>query len=96
MNAQSEFDFESSDPKEGYTQWLTGRRVAAQELARRIHLPLGHQVEVWLYGGIRLRGKLQLSEEMLCIEEERVRHLELMVDRVPFVYREMESCVRLD
>jgi hypothetical protein len=96
MNAQSEFNFESGDRKDGYTQWLTGRRVAAQELARRIHLPLGHQVEVWLYGGVRLRGKLLLSEDLLFIEEEHVRHLELMVDRVPFVYREMESCVRLD
>jgi hypothetical protein len=59
---------------------MAGRRVLAEELARRIHLPLGHEVEVWLYGGIRLRGKLSVKEEMLLIEEERVRHLELMVD----------------
>jgi hypothetical protein len=70
--------------------------VAAQELARRIGLPLGHQVEVWLCGGIRLRGKLRLREDILCIEEERMRHLELVVDHVHFTYREMESCVRLD
>ena len=82
--------------EQGYTQWLTGRRLAAAELARRMGLPLGHQVEVWLYGGIRLRGKLRLQEELLFIEEERVRHLELLVDGVPFAYREMESCVRLD
>ena len=34
---------------------------------------LGHQVEVWLYGGIRLRGKLRLQEELLFVEEERAR-----------------------
>src|SRR5437867_658874 len=96
MNCQGEFKFDSSGSEQGYTQWLTGRRVAVQELARRIHLPLGHEVEVWLYGGIRLRGKLRLQEEILFIEEERVRHLELVVDDVPFTYREMESCVRLD
>lgn len=53
-------------------------------------------MEVWLYGGVRLRGKLRLREEVLVIEEERVRHLELLVDHVAFTYREMESCVRLD
>lgn len=61
-----------------------------------MHLPIGHQVEVWLFGGVRLRGQLRVREELLFIEEERVRHLELMVDHVAFIYREMESCVRLD
>jgi len=70
--------------------------MAAEELARRLGLPLGHQVEVWRYGGIRLRGKLRLQEEVLFIEEERLRHLGLVVDQVAFAYREMESCVRLD
>ncbi len=96
MSNQSEFNFGAGKTDQGYTQWLAGRRVAVEELARRIQLPLGHQVEVWLYGGVRLRGKLQLQEEVLFIEEERVRHLELAVDRVAFTYREMESCVRVD
>ena len=47
-------------------------------------------------GGVRLRGKLGLVENLLFIEEDRVRHLELIVDKIPFAYREMESCVRLD
>ena len=81
MRSQGEFTFETGGTDQGYTQWLTGRRMAAKELARRINLPLGHQVEVWLDGGIRLRGNLRLKEEMLFIEEEHVRHLELMVDR---------------
>jgi hypothetical protein len=96
MNPQSEFNFETTAPESGYAQWLTGRRMAAEELARKINLPLGHQVEVWLVGEIRLRGKLQLQEEILFIEEDRVRHLGLRVDHVPFNYREMVSCVRLD
>ena len=96
VNSQSEFNFGANGTEQGYSQWLAGRRMAAGELARRMNLPLGHQVEVWLYGGIRLRGTLRLREEMLFIEEERVRHLELVVDHVGFTYRDMESCVRLD
>jgi hypothetical protein len=96
VNQQSEFDFGTDGTEQGYRRWVTARRVAAGELARRMNLPLGQQVEVWLYGGIRLRGKLQLQDEVLFIEEERVRHLELTVDHVAFTFREMESCVRLD
>jgi hypothetical protein len=96
VNHQGEFNFKGSKSEQGYSKWLTGRRVAAEELARQIGLPLGHQVEVWLSGAIRLRGKLRLREEVLFIEEDRARHLELMVDQVAFTYREMESCVRLD
>ena len=96
MDEQGEFSFGAAGTAEGYTQWLAGRRMAVTELARRMNLPLGHRVEVWLYGGIRLRGTLRLQEEVLFIEEDRVRHLELVVDKVPFTYREMESCVRLD
>ena len=92
MNQQSEFDFQKGESGAGYTRWLAGRRMAAAELARRMNLPLGHEVEVWLYGGVRLRGKLRLREELLFVEEEQVRRLELVVDRVGFYYREMESC----
>ena len=96
MSLQSEFSFNSEGSGEGYTRWLFGRRMAVEILARKMNLPLGHQVEVWLYGGIRLRGLLRLKGEALFIEEDRVRHLELIVDHVPFTYREMESCIRLD
>jgi hypothetical protein len=96
VSKQGEFNFDTSGTDQGYTQWLEGRRIAARELARRLNLPLGHQVEVWLYGGIRLRGMLRLREEMLFIEEDRVRYLELAVDRAEFTYRDIESCVRLD
>ncbi len=96
LNAQSEFNFDYLKGELGYARWVAGRRLATQELARRMNLPLGHQVEVWLYGGVRLRGQLRLRENVLLVEEERMRHMELMVDHVPFTYREKESCVRLD
>ena len=98
MNAQGEFSFDAGAGAGagGYSRWLAGRKLATAELARRLNLPLDHEVEVWLVGGIRLRGKLRLQEEMLFSAEDCVRHLELRVDRVPFHLREMESLVRLD
>jgi len=98
MNAQDEFDFgaASAGGDEGYTRWLAQRRLAHVELARKINLPLDHQVEVWLAGGVRLRGKLQLQEEKLFLDHDTMKQLRLQVDHVPFSVNEMESCVRLD
>lgn len=96
MAAQAEFNFDSQVGAEGYINWVANRKIAAAELAKRICLPLGHQVEVWLTGNIRLRGLLKLKEELLFVEEERIRHMELVVDKVAFAVRDMESCVRLD
>jgi hypothetical protein len=96
MPGQSQFNFETAATEQGYQKWVDNRRVAVQDIARRVGLPLEHEVEVWLCGGVRLRGKLRLQEQILFIEEERLRHLELVVDHVAFTYREMESCVRLD
>jgi len=93
---QAQFTFSESGSETGYSNWLVVRQMAAQELARRMNLPVGHQVEVWLTGGIRLRGKLRLQEEVLFVEEGRERHLGLRVDHVAFTYRDMESCVRID
>lgn len=96
MKAQDEFDFGTGSAGEGYTRWLAERKRALAELARQSNLPLDHQVEVWLAGGIRLRGKLQLQEERLFLQEDDVKRLGLRVDHVPFTIGEMESCVRLD
>jgi len=96
IKQQANFDFESSGNDAGFVQWRAGRKMAAEELARKLNMPLGHEVEVWLVGGIRLRGKLHLETEVLFVEEESVRHLPLVVDKVSFTYREIESCVRLD
>jgi len=95
MNQQGEFIFQDGATEHGYTRWLSGREAAVRELAQRMGLPIGYEVEVWLYGGIRLRGRLRLKDEFLFIEEEQVRHLELQIDKVTFAYREMESCVRI-
>ena len=96
MNSQGQFDFEAAGSGEGFTRWQEGRRLAIAELARRLNLPLGHQVELWLRGSVRLRGKLQLLEEGLLLEEDQVQHMRLRVDHVPFTLDEMESCIRLD
>jgi len=96
MNNQGQFNFDSDGQAEGYTNWVTQRRLAIAEQARRLNLPLGYPVEVWLRGGVRLRGKLQLREEKLFLDEDQVQHLEPQVDQVPFAVGDMESCVRLD
>lgn len=96
MNLQGQFSFEAGQAQDGYSTWVATRKKAAGELAKRMGLPLGHKVEVWLAGNIRLRGTLQLREERLFIQEDQIRHLELVVDGTPFMYREMESCVRVD
>jgi hypothetical protein len=96
LSSQGEFHFDPEASEDGYSRWLLGRRMAVEILARKMNLPLGHQVEIWLSGGVRLRGVLLLKEEALFIEEAQVRQLELKVDHVLFTYREMESCVRLD
>jgi hypothetical protein len=43
-----------------------------------------------------LRGRLRLQENLLFINEDRARHLGLIIGNVAFAYREIESCVRLD
>ena len=96
MTRQGQLDFGAEGGGEGYSRWLAGRQIATRELARRLNLPLGHQVEVRLGDGVCLRGKLRLQEDFLMLEEDQVRRLGLLVDRTPFTYREIESCVRLD
>ena len=96
MNAQGQFDFGNGNAEAGYARWQVQRQLAVAEMARQINLPLDHQVEVWLVGGIRLRGKLQLSEARLFLAKDDLPQLGLRVDHVPFSLHEMESCVRLD
>lgn len=85
-----------ADPEErGYNRWQKQRRQALEKLTRQMRLPLNHPVEVWLKGGIRLRGVLKLKEEQLFVEEKRDMSLELTVDGVSFVAAEIESWVRM-
>jgi hypothetical protein len=93
---QGKIGFGDRGHEEGYTQWVALRRMAVEEAAQKLNLPLGHPTEVWLRGGIRLRGTLRLANEILFIEEECIRSLALVLDGVTFTYSEIDSCVRLD
>jgi hypothetical protein len=93
---QGELDFHASGAVDGQAKWVALRRMGAEAAARQLNLPVGHRAEVWLRGGSRLRGTLRLVNEVLFIEEERIRQLALVLDGVTFTCAEMESCVRLD
>jgi hypothetical protein len=93
---QGEFSFHAGTPGTGYAEWVVARREAVDVVADKLQLPLGRQVEVWLRGGVRLRGKLRLVNEVLFVDEDRIRQLELVVDGVAFRYPEIESCVAQD
>jgi hypothetical protein len=96
MELQGELGFANHGPDEGYVKWVALRQMAVETAAQKLHLPLGHPSEVWLRGGIRLRGTLRLAQEVLFIEESRLRDLALMLDGVTFTFSEIESCLRLD
>lgn len=100
MNArddgQQDLDFGASAGADGYKAWHRQRRAAVQRLGQELGLPFGYEVEVWLKGGVRLRGELRLREELLFVDSPRDLHLDLVVDGVMFRLGEMESCVRLD
>ena len=93
---QTEFEFSNQPTESGYTKWLATREAAVRAVARKLDLPLGAQVELWLNGGIRLRGKLRLQNEPLIIDDQSLADLPLTVDGIVFPFSEIESCVRLD
>jgi hypothetical protein len=96
MQLQSEFSFQAGGTDAGYAQWVVVRQLASDEAARKLNLPVGREAEVWLRGGIRLRGRLKLLTELLFVEEHQIRNLPLSLAGVPFTYAEIESCVALD
>ena len=94
--SQPELPFDATAPLSGYDRWRDERRAAKVELGKRLGLPLGHQVEVWLHGNVRLRGRLELAEEKLFLPEDNNLHLQLAIGRTRFEAGEIESCVRAD
>jgi hypothetical protein len=94
-SSQLEINFDGGGSEEGLDRWHKQRRRAMKQLARSLGLPLDHQVEVCLAGGIRLRGQLRLCEAKLFIEKGRDLALDLTVDGVSFKASEIESCVRM-
>lgn len=95
-DGQAELPFEGGSGSAGLEHWQQQRRETIQQLARDLGLPIGHRAEVWLRGGIVLRGVLRLREELLFVEEHATPALELRIDAATFTPAEIESCVRLD
>jgi hypothetical protein len=96
MQLQAEFNYQADGTDAGYAQWVVVRHMASDEAARQLNLPVGREAEVWLRGGIRLRGKLRLLNDLLFVEENQIRNLALTLAGVTFTYAEIESCVALD
>ncbi len=93
---QGEFAFGQDAGADGYAQWVALRQMTTAAAAAKLNLPLGHFCEVWLPGGVRLRGTLRLLNEILFIEETRLRELPLAMGKTVFKFNEIESCLRLD
>ena len=94
MQGELNFDHAAPENVDGIALWRKKREQEQLALARKLGLPIGENVEVWLRGGVRLRGRLHLHEEML-IQSLENRHSKFAVDGVPFWVSEMESCIRL-
>jgi hypothetical protein len=92
---QSEFNFSTPAP-DGIATWRESRKSALLALGKSLGLPLLRSCEIWLKGGVRLRGVLRLNEEKLLLETENQRDAGFEIDGVPFRLSEMESCLRLD
>ena len=93
---QPEFDFDPLPGRnaDGVSLWQSERAAHQLEMAKRLGLPIGHGVEVWLRGGIRLKGKLVFAEESLVHNEVRTG-LRLQIDSTIFSGDELESCIKL-
>jgi hypothetical protein len=91
---QGELDFNNPLARDvdAIDLWRKQREEQQLELARKLGLPIGQEVEVWLRGAIRLRGKLQLHEETLFHPEGEKK---FAVDGTPFSADEIESCIRI-
>jgi len=93
---QLPLDFGSTHGEGGFQGWLDERRRALTELATKLGLPLGHEVEIWLKGDIRLRGRLELAQPPLFVPPDRNPVMELRIERCTFIPSEIEACVRID
>jgi hypothetical protein len=96
---QSEFNFDfqttfGSDD-DALSHWRKQREQEQLSLAKSLGLPIGAEAEVWLKGGVRLRGRLELDEEMLLHASASTHNTKFLIGRTPFLYSEVESCVRL-
>jgi hypothetical protein len=90
---QTGFDFEAKGAS-GIDAWRAQLQRQREELAHSLGLPLGKQVEVWLRGGVRLRGRLNLEGAILVHAQSTLQNTRFEVDGVRFSYSEVESCVQ--
>lgn len=81
---------------DGYATWRQQRTESINHLAQLSGLPLNHRVEVTLRDGVRLRGWLQLKQELLFQVHMPAGGLALTLDGVEFRSVEIESCIRTD
>ncbi len=98
MSGSEQFEFvfsERSPEAQGAMPWRAEWMQAAEELCRRLAVPLNHRAEVRLIQGPVLRGRLCVAEDQLWQEGDRHR-LVLRIDHVTFRLGEMESVLRLD
>ena len=93
---QAEFNFQESSRQDGYGSWQQARESALAKTRRELGLPIGRQCEVWLKGGLRLRGLLRLREDLLVLEGQTPSNVRLEIANVPFDISELEGCTRLD
>lgn len=78
--------------EDGIALWRKQQDQHQLEVARKLGLPIGQEVEVWLRGGVRLRGRLRLEE---LFHPESKEGLKVAVDGTVFSVDELESCIRL-
>ena len=98
MSDSEQFEFafsERSPAAQGAMPWRAEWMRAAEELCRRLAVPLNHRAEVRLIQGPVLRGRLCLAEEQLWPDGDRHR-LVLRIGQATFRLGEMESVLRLD
>jgi hypothetical protein len=98
MSGSEQFEFafsEGSPEPEGVAHWRAEWMRVAEDLCRRLAVPLYHRAEVRLTQGPVLRGRLCLDEEQLWPDGDRHR-LVLRIGQATFRLGEMESILRLD
>lgn len=79
---QSEFAFSDGSPEApGAMPWRAEWMRAAEELCRRLAVPLNRRAEVRLIQGPILRGRLCLAEEQLWPDGDRHRLVLRVGDR---------------
>ena len=98
MSGSEQFEFafsEDSPGAQGAMPWRAEWMRAAEELCRRLAVPLNRRAEVRLIQGPVLRGRLCLAEDQLWPDGNRHR-LVLRIGPTTFRLGEKESVLRLD